>query len=71
MTDLFNFRFSYDLNLQAVRHQPTQALKVNLLSDVLCFDGFLLLDNRHHVALQSPAVLLDPIGELLIVDVAE
>lgn len=59
------------LNLQAVGHQPAQALEVDLLGDVLRLDGLLLLDDRHHLTLVRPVVLLDPVVELLVVDVAE
>ena len=63
--------YSNSLNLQAIGHQPTQAFKVNLLGDVFGFDRFLLFDDGDNVSLHHPVVLLDPLCELLVIDIAE
>lgn len=57
--------------LQAVGHQAAETLEINLLRDVLGLDGVFLLVNGHHLALNDPGVLLHPLHQLLIVDVAE
>lgn len=69
--DSFLFQLFFVLNLQAVGHQTAQTLEVNLLGDVFGLDGLLLLDDGDDFALKHPIVLLHPLLELLVVDVAE
>lgn len=63
--------YSYANRLQAIGHQATQALKINLLSDVLGFDCFLLLDDCNYISLRCPIVLLDPLSQLFVVNVSK
>lgn len=60
-----------DPSLQAIGHESTQALEVDLLGDVLGLDRFFLLDDGDDFSLHVPVVLLDPVGELLVVNVSE
>jgi hypothetical protein len=64
-----SFQPLIDLNLQAIGHKPSQALEVNLFCDVLGLDRLFLLDDGDNVSLHVPVVLLDPLRELLVVNV--
>jgi hypothetical protein len=61
----------WTVDLQAVGHETTEALEVDLLCDVLGLDGVLLLVDCHHLARNRPGVLLNPLRQLFVVDVAE
>lgn len=59
------------LNLQTVCHESSQAVKVDLLHNVLSFNRFFLLVDGHQVSMRCPVVLLHPLHHLLIINIAK
>lgn len=70
--DEMKIYWSLRFNLQAtICDNPAQALKFNLLWNVLCFDRFLLFNDGHQITLQRPVVFLDPLIELFIINISK